>query len=350
MSENIPPSRKALSEALELSDEILRNLELSELPLTNIALKVSRLARLINEFDMQKIMSYEVGGYPKSSSNLVAPDVWRLAVIAGREFKSEDSKTKQVKEHIYVESIGELEEDLRLAEAYLAAAKDPDVSLASANPNQFVSSSAGNRIERVQTRTRIATSSKRLASRRAFLHEYVSRKHYELKFSGIADDVFNRTRERVDKIVGVAIPDAVQRFSAVYDNLQSENPEDWSNAVHSCRRILQDLADAVFPAQPNDRIVNVDGKERVIKLGKDNYINRIIAFVEDANSSERYEHLVGSHLKFLGERLDSIFKAAQKGSHDTIVSREEADRYVIFTYLIVGDILSLRESLAAASI
>lgn len=43
----------------------------------------------------------------------------------------------------------------------------------------------------------------------------------------------------------------------------------------------------------------------------------------------------------------SMFKAAQKGSHDTIVSREEADRYVIYTYLIVGDILSLRESLSA---
>ncbi len=74
----------------------------------------------------------------------------------------------------------------------------------------------------------------------------------------------------------------MQRLSAVYENLQSENPEDWSNAVHSCRRILQDLADVVFPPQDEDRIRIVSGKEQVVRLGMDNYINRIIAFVEDS--------------------------------------------------------------------
>jgi hypothetical protein len=44
---------------------------------------------------------------------------------------------------------------------------------------------------------------------------------------------------------------------------------------------------------------------------------------------------------FLGERLDSIFQAAQKGSHAKILVREEADRYVAYTYLVVGDILLL---------
>ncbi len=39
----------------------------------------------------------------------------------------------------------------------------------------------------------------------------------------------------------------------------------------------------------------------------------------------------------------SIVKAAQKGTHDVIVSPQEADRYVIYTYMIVGDILSLLE-------
>ena len=98
----------------------------------------------------------------------------------------------------------------------------------------------------------------------------------------------------------------------------------------------------MFPSQSDARKVRLDGKEQSVKLGKDNYINRIVAFVEDSTGSERYEHLVGSHLRFVGERLDSIFRAAQKGSHGTIVSREESDKYVIYTYLIVGDILSLR--------
>ncbi|HEX6711597.1 MAG TPA: hypothetical protein VF068_14805 [Rubrobacter sp.] len=344
MSGGVPPSRKALSEALGLSSEILKNIELSELPLTNIALKASRLARLLNDFDIQRIMAFEVGGYPQAEPNAVSPDVWRLAVAAGRKFNSKDSKTGEFREHIYGESIGVLEEQLRLGETSLAAARDPDVSLTSANPNQYVHGPIGNQSERQGARALISTASQRLASRRAFVHDYTLRKHYELKLSDIADDVFTRTRDRVDSAIGESVPDSIQRLSAVYENLQSENPEDWSNAVHSCRRILQDLADAVFPPRDEDRIVIVNGKKQPIKLGKNNYINRIIAFVEDSSQSERYKHLVGSHLRFIGERLDSLFKAAQKGSHDTIVSREEADRYVIYTYLIVGDILSLRES------
>ena len=46
---------------------------------------------------------------------------------------------------------------------------------------------------------------------------------------------------------------------------------------------------------------------------------------------------------FLGERLDSVFQAAQKGSHAEIVTRSEADRYVVYTYMVVGDLMSLKQ-------
>jgi hypothetical protein len=62
-------------------------------------------------------------------------------------------------------------------------------------------------------------------------------------------------------------------------------------------------------------------------------------------TSKRFEEIVGSHMKYLGERLDSIFQAAQKGSHDIIASQDEADRYVIYTYLVVGDILQLKDEI-----
>jgi hypothetical protein len=199
-------------------------------------------------------------------------------------------------------------------------------------------------MERQIIKNSASRASTRLSSRRSFIHGYVLSKHYELKYSGIAGDIFSRTRERVTSAIGELVPESVQKLSAVHDNLTSENPEDWSNAVHSCRRILQDLADSIFPPQ-EDRMVGSDGKQKTIKLGKDNYINRLIAFIEDNSTSERYQHIVGSHLGFLGDRLDSVFQATQKGSHDTIISREEADRYVVYTYLVVGDILSLRNAI-----
>jgi len=92
MAEQIPPSRQALREALALSEEVLRNVELSELPLANIALKVSRLARLLNDFSHQKVMEYEASGYP-STPDGVPPDAYKLAVLAGRESQIKDAKS-----------------------------------------------------------------------------------------------------------------------------------------------------------------------------------------------------------------------------------------------------------------
>lgn len=86
---------------------------------------------------------------------------------------------------------------------------------------------------------------------------------------------------------------------------------------------------------------NINGREQAIKLGSDAYVNRIVAFLEERSTSERFNEIVGSNLSFIGNRLDSVFQATQKGSHANIVTQEEADRYVVYTYLIVGDVLSL---------
>jgi hypothetical protein len=126
-----------------------------------------------------------------------------------------------------------------------------------------------------------------------------------LKFSGIADDVFARIRLRVDSAIGTTVPEAVKKLTAIYENLRSDNPEDWSNAVHGCRRFLQDLADAVFPATDSTRTRHV-GEKTITKAWERQHINRLLA------------------------------KAAQKGSHSDIVRKEEADRYVVYTYLLSG--------------
>lgn len=332
-------SKSALAEALALAEDLLRNIELNELPLANITLKASRLARLLGDFKFHQIFTYEVSGYPGTPDGL-PKDVYEFAVFAGREFLQKNLKTNENDKYVYMTSIEELELQTKIAPTALSAAKDPSVSISSANPNQTVWNPQGNQKERQQIISNTALANKRLSNRRTFVHKYVLDKYYELKFSGIADDVFTRIRRRVDGRISDAIPESIKKFSSVYENLQSENTEDWSNAVHSCRRILQDLADSVCPAQDNI-VKNVKGKAVTIKLDTDNYINRIIHFIESKADSERFRDIVGSNLHFVGNRLDGVFKAAQKGSHTTIVKKEEADRYVAYTYMLIGDILSL---------
>nr|WP_279114291.1 hypothetical protein [Enterobacter soli] len=341
---DIKINSESLKEALKLSESILSDIE-SGVSLGTCALRASRLARLLQDFDFQRIFFYENSGYPSEPSG-ITPEVWALCKKAGRvksTLENIDGVKKEI-ERASTKSISATLLNLDALNESLKVAYDPNIALTSANPNQFVGlGNSGNGVERQNLRKSIKSESDFISERLAFIYDYISTKNYELKFSNISSDIFSRTRAYVDTSVGNLIPGAVQKFASVYENLASDNSEDWSNAVHSCRRILQDLADAIYPARDDLVLEKPGGKNKIIKLGKDNYINRIIAYVDSQSNSERFTDIVGSNLGFLGDRLDAIFKAAQKGSHDTISSHKEADRYVIYTYLIIGDILSLVE-------
>lgn len=301
-----------LADAMELCQSILDDIELSRVPLTQIALRTSRLARIVGRVEEQGIFQYESSGYPENS--------FQLLKRVGRTYHQKDTKKPDggTSEYGYRDSIDQLEVNLQAYQNNVNNAAHP--------------------FERNNFLAAINKFSGRISSRRSYIHAFVAEVYYELKFSSVAYDVFDRTRESVDKAVGAVVPEAVKKFTAIYENLGSSNTEDWSNAVHSCRRILQDTADAIYPAR-DDKIINPGPKQKTVKLGPDNYINRLVAYVEENSESARFNEIVGSHMKYLGERLDAIFAAAQKGSHDVIASQDEADRYVIYTYLVVGDIL-----------
>jgi len=341
MTDAVPPNPSALEEALELSEHILADIELDRIPLSSVALKATRLARILNDRDHEMAFTYEASGYPMEAG-VIPFEAWLLTELAGRRWSQVDIKTGEKKEYAYVESISQLEDELDIAKRSFDAARDPNISMQSANPYQYVSTPTGNYMERQALRNQASLASQRLSARRAFIHRYTSNIHYQLKFSGVASEVFSRLRNRVDSSIAELVPDAVKRLTAIHDNLRSENPENWSNAAHGCRRLLRDLADAVFPARPEPRVTMHEGKEVSIALGPENFINRIMCFVENSTGSTTATAIIGSDLRFLGDRLDAVVGGAQKGSHTDIVTREEADRIVLHSYMIIGEVLTLR--------
>ena len=147
-------------------------------------------------------------------------------------------------------------------------------------------------------------------------------------------------RQNVDNKIGEIFPQSIEKFTAMYENLTSENSENWSNAVHNCRRLLKDLADNLYP--PHDSIKKIiDGKEKTIKLDEGHYINRLMEFITTKSDSKLFKKIVGSHLDYIGDRLDAIYEASNKGTHEEITSKREAYRIVVYTYLLIGDILTL---------
>ena len=294
-SPTMSAAAQAVRDAEALSGDIITDIESGQVPLSAIGLKALRLARILNDSDVQQAFMQHSGG-------------------------GVSTKTTE-----------ELETTIAKGRAVLQAMLQL--------PGRYEGKWALRDME---------DATHELASRRTLIYDYALRKHYEIRFSGLAEDVFARIRSRIDSSIGSAVPDAVRKLTSVHDNLASDNPEDWSNAAHSCRRVLQDLADAVFPPQIETRTRVVDGKQKEIKLGADQYINRLVAYIEDSSSSDRFGEIVGSHLSYMGDRLDALFNAAQKGSHST-VTKEEADRCVVYTYLLVGDILSLRSEMASSN-
>ena len=169
------------------------------------------------------MFEWESGGYPSGASG-VSPEVWTIAESAGRVFFGSDSTPENPKSHMYTKSIEEMEHTVAMGTTSLQAAQDPSISISSANKYQSVPSPMGNVSERSNVRSQMRLASERLASRRTLIYGYAARKHYELKFAGLADDVFGRIRSSVDASIGFVVPDAVKKLTAVYGQSQVRQP------------------------------------------------------------------------------------------------------------------------------
>ena len=141
---------------------------------------------------------------------------------------------------------------------------------------------------------------------------------------------FDVIRERVDELLLDICPEAIEKFMAAYDRLGSSSSEDWSLALTATRRVIKAVADSIYPpreTKPGER-----------KLGKEQYINRLWAFLDENLDQGSNKDLAKAHVDYLGSFLQRLNEKASKGVH-TQVSYDEAVRAVLYTYLTLGDVL-----------
>ena len=325
-----------IKECTELSCEILKNFELSEIPVGNIILKCLRLCRLLGDQDGILLFSFESCGYPRGADGKYTTEAQRMAVLAHRDFRQYDHSAKKFVDYLSYALISDIESGIDTLQIKLAASTDPNISLTSANPNQYLHAPAGNSEERSRITSQIQQKTQILAQVKGALYNYILSIYNKLVYGNIVEDIFTESRMKVNENLGEYCPKSIEKFVSVYENLSSDNPEDYANAVHSCRRILLDLADALYP--PSDTPIQVNG--RSIKIGADQYINRLIQYINSKSNSDTYKAIVGSDLSSIGERLDAVNGAVCKGTH-TDITKEEAQRYIIHTYFLISDIISL---------
>ena len=317
-------------EALHLAEETLADIELSRIPMANIALKASRLARLINDFDLEKIFEYEAGGYPMGE-NGIEPHIWKLGVRAERIMFNPEKK-----EIMSCYSISAIESQIISSKIALEQTQDRNVSISSANPNQYISTPPTNAIERKVRLQNINDASKLIAERTRFIYSNVKKIYMDLKFSSLTESIWLKMKNKIDSYISEIIPDETQKLTAIYDSLNDDNPEKWSTALTTCRRMLKAVADKLYP--PSDEPIK-KGKQE-IKVGEEQFVNRLICYIEQNSTHETLDKITNANLDYIGNRLDSIINESCKGTHAE-VEKEEAERCFMHVYMLIGDILEI---------
>ena len=308
-------------EARLLAEELLGDIELRRIASTDVVRKASRLARLTDDADALEWLHYEIVGYGEGRLDAAATDAANRS--ARRAADDDDGSSRY-----WTASLAHMEANIASNRAVL-----PTLTGDLAGDKAWVVE-RDRRGERQQVSSNTALQQEVIDRVVGTIYVYVSTVYQALRFGSAAETAFEVVRRDVDLHLSTLIPGALPKLSAAYENASSSNPEHWANASSTCRRLLKAAADALRP--PGD---DKGGR----KMTDEAYINRLADWIESQATSETAAAVVVADLEYLGRRLDAVNDAGHKGAHAE-VARFDASRFVVGTYLVLGDILRLKAS------
>jgi hypothetical protein len=154
----------------------------------------------------------------------------------------------------------------------------------------------------------------------------------ELKFGKIESDIFEETRTLVNRELSKLCPQALKKLTETYEDLTlGKSDLKWSQIAFACREILMDFTDSIFKPE-----FLRDGEETPTRTQTKNKLHYTLrAKVE----SETNRELVESQLDYFDKLTNFVQKMAHPSGFE--VTKENANRCVIYTYLLIGDVIKL---------
>lgn len=211
--------------------------------------------------------------------------------------------------------------------AQLASMKTPDVS---GNLARMVildiTSTMGNLTKLI---TRLGGIKNRVL---ALLHKFISDVYYEKVFDNLSESIFQKYKNDVDALIIDNCGEVLHQIPAVMNRLAEGDEESISQALSTCRRMIDSFANSIFP--PTDEIIEIGGNQLTLDANK--HQNRINAFVHQHCGST-------SRKKKIRQNLSNLYDRVATGVHNE-VSAEEAKALFLNTYLLMGEVLHIRET------
>ena len=324
--------------ALEACEKVIDGIEDSIITTESALLQCSKIARLTNDEENLIWLQYEYGGYPKNNEGKVVSDAWNIAYKKGRGYQ------KDGKSYIFTELASELEEKITAQQKAVGnfTTNGASVSgeMALLAMDRLTTSVHRSTITMV---TDVAIAQKRLAALKAQYYEYALKKEIELNFGNVATDVFMRYREQVDLSFSELSKETLLKLQAIEGKINSGNPELYSQALTTCRRLFESTAVELFSKNfPDYKGKTYKTKSGVeIDVSGNHYKNKLSAVIEKLEGKSTKKTLVGSNMIYLLDWIDNLNNLQCAGVHSDI-TKADAERCILQTYMCLGDVLTLQ--------
>lgn len=301
-------------EALELANELLADIELSRTSPSKHVLKAARIARLLDDAAAKTWLGFELDGVPGT------PDGLAWMTTTGRWIDEGERNG-------YWQATPALE-----------AARDNARSVVEAHSGPV--SLSGDMItiamrERSQTIGRAASdmnaADRVLASVESHVYRYASDVHTELTYSQVQADLFEASRETVDATLAGMAGDALQSVKSISERLNSGDETAVSQAMTTCRQLIDAVADHVFP--PSDEPYRLGEQDLAVKAS--HVLNRLQAHVHRSGAT-------GGHAARLRRTMSDVYGRVSASVHRSDgVDVQEARYLFLAVYTTLGEILTL---------
>jgi hypothetical protein len=163
------------------------------------------------------------------------------------------------------------------------------------------------------------------------LHTFAASVYYERQFADVAEGTFEGYKRDIDGLIAEKAGNVLAKIPSVVARLKEGHDEAVSQALTTCRRILEAFADAIFP--PSDDTFDIGGNK--LKLDASKHQNRINVYIAMRTES-------ASRRTRLRQNLGNLFDRVSTGVHNDVTT-EEAYALFLNVYLFLGEVLNLGE-------
>jgi hypothetical protein len=153
----------------------------------------------------------------------------------------------------------------------------------------------------------------------------------------VVDHRYSAATEAIDdgrEWLSRVCPSALKALDGASFTFDQHGPDHEAHVALGCRRTFDFLADVLCPAVSEKK---PDRNGTMRELGPDNYVNRILRYLDQAKADDGQYELVSKDMAFLSSTFDHLIERCQKGVHEQASARETR-RIMLLTWSVLSEL------------